>query len=625
MEFSLDDILFSGGHDSGLAVPFDDVDDFAPPSRSSSTSLINGSTNRHSLSPGFQQSAVESSIPGLSIDWKASFEQAKAATTTPTDELQDGFSFLDELDRQWQMPAPQQPGNSIAEAPITTIDEFFIKNGASRPPAPCVNCRRRRLQCLILHTTTVNPNPTKSCSSCVALFRECSFTGRQKREPSAFETSEPVIGRLHGVSEHDTLFEVPEEAPGGHMDAQPSQSLSQNMSISALSGKRTNTRSVRKTRVLRNWFICHLDHPYPSEEEKVDLASQSGLNRSQVVNWFANTRRRHRLSGHLHSQNYSNQNKHNTQKQFKSGSPAPQYMGRNSMSPLERWRNSPPEDEAASASAIQSALFEQSSSHGSADNFDLSLFDGPTSSASGDSFWYANSAFQEPSPNSASSCYSFRSAMEHNFLSRSGNSSAGEGPSHSRPTSSRSKNSKFQAFQCTFCRQNFKKKYDWVRHERSIHLPGLDSWVCSIPVPADQSYLVWRVGESSPRCIFCGKDSPSNEHIQSHEFDTCAERPVSERKFTRKDHLWQHLHKFHGCRKWDGWKPDLSLLQHRQDTVRSKCGFCQKYTESWEERTDHLAQHFRSGMTMEHWVGGSGIHDPGEMDVDESMKTVGFM
>lgn len=27
--------------------------------------------------------------------------------------------------------------------------------------------------------------------------------------------------------------------------------------------------------------------------------------------------------------------------------------------------------------------------------------------------------------------------------------------------------------------------------------------------------------------------------------------------------MWQHLYMFHGCRKWDGWQPDLSLLQHK--------------------------------------------------------------
>ncbi|KAF4958502.1 hypothetical protein FSARC_11003 [Fusarium sarcochroum] len=600
MEFSLDDILFTGGDDSRLTLPYDEIDDLAPQSRSSSNSLAEGANNHidpnlQTLNPQEAFNIPASELPDFHIDWNADFQQAKAASEAPADDLNPDFSFLDQPVNEWGIPAPVPNSNDPIDTPMTTIDEFFIKNGASRPPAPCTNCRRTRLQCLILHTTVDNPNPTKSCSSCVALFRECSLAGRKKREPSAFETSEPVIGRLHGVSEHSILG-VPETVE----EAQPA---SQGLSIAALSGKRTNTRSVRKTRVLRNWFISNMGHPYPSEEEKSSLAQQSGLSRSQVINWFANTRRRHRLSSA-----YSTSPSRGRQG-FAPGSPMPHYLRKN-MSPMDRWKNSPPDEEPASATAIENALAAQSSGQSSLDSDELGVSDGPGSS--NDSLW--QSAIQDASSNSASSCYSFRS-REAILFSRSG-SSAGEGPSISRTTSSRSRGKKLVAFQCTFCRQSFKKKYDWVRHERSIHLPGLDSWICSLPVTQDQSFLVWRMSEDGPQCLFCGQDSPSEEHIQAHEFDTCAERPISERKFTRKDHLWQHLHKFHGCRKWDGWKPDLSLLQHRQDAIRSKCGFCQVMMESWGERIDHIAAHFRSGLTMEHWVGGSGIHDPGDIDTE---------
>ncbi|KAF5027158.1 hypothetical protein F66182_731 [Fusarium sp. NRRL 66182] len=602
MEFSLDDILFTGGADAGLTVPYDEIDDPGPQSPSSSNSLAGGASHNvdqdaQTLIPHDVFRLTESELPDLQIDWDADFQQARAASEAPADELIQDFSFLDQSSNNWGIPSPLPTNNDPIKTPMTTIDEFFIKNGASRPAAPCTNCRRRRLQCLILHTTVDNPNPTKSCSSCVALFRECSLSGRQKREPSAFETSEPVIGTLHGVSEHSMLG-VPETVEEG-------QPPSQGLPMSALSGKRTNTRSVRKTRVLRNWYVTHLDHPYPSEEEKLGLAQQSGLSRSQVINWFANTRRRHRLSA-----TYSTSPGRGRQG-FAPGSPMPHYIRKN-MSPMDRWKNSPPDEEAASATAIQNALAEQSSGQSSIDSDDMGASDGPPSTASNDSLW--QSALHDASSNSASSCYSFRS-REAKFLSRSAGSSVGEVPVISR-TASRSKTKKLIAFQCTFCRQSFKNKYDWVRHERSIHLPGLDSWICSLPITQDQSFLVWRMSQIGPQCLFCGQNSPSEEHIQAHEFDTCAERPISERKFTRKDHLWQHLHKFHGCRKWDGWKPDLSLLQHRQDAIRSKCGFCQIIMESWGERTDHIAAHFRSGLTMERWVGGSGIHDPGDMDIE---------
>ncbi|KAH7129371.1 hypothetical protein B0J13DRAFT_588284 [Dactylonectria estremocensis] len=589
---SLDDLLFSVGDDSAMAVPFDDADNVMSPSSSGL-----GAANMSHGVDATSQNPQPSMLDGLDIDWQASFEQANAfaaqsAVASPSQHAD--LSFLDQLGMEMDMET--KPQTATEPPAMTAIDEFFITRGAHRPPVPCNNCRRRRLQCLILQTTAANPNPTKSCSSCVALFCECSLSGRGKRDPSAFETSWPVIGRLHGVSELGGSLELLEEG-------QSSQPVVSGTSVSALSSKRTNTRSVRKTRVLRHWFASHIDHPYPSEEEKVSLSQQSGLSKSQVVNWFANTRRRQRMSAHSQRNQGS--------KIFLQGSPMPRDLG---MSPMERWRNSPPEEDPASASAIESALSAQSDSHGSAENYDLSFLDRPGSSTSADSLVYPRAGLHDASSNSASSCASYKSPVEPKFLSRSA-SSAGEGSTVSRRTSSRSQNTKFQAFQCTFCRQSYKKKYDWVRHERSIHLPGLDSWICSTPLPPDQSHLVWRMNESNPQCVFCGHVSPTDDHIRSHEFETCAERPVSERKFTRKDHLWQHLHKFHQCRKWDGFNPDLSLLQHRQDKIYSKCGFCQVVTESWDERMDHLAAHFRSGLTMESWTGGCGIEDVQEQEV----------
>ncbi|KAI9670039.1 MAG: hypothetical protein M1817_004519 [Caeruleum heppii] len=46
------------------------------------------------------------------------------------------------------------------------------------------------------------------------------------------------------------------------------------------------------TDVLRHWFHGHLNHPYPSEEEKQALMLRTGLTMSQISNWFINSRRR---------------------------------------------------------------------------------------------------------------------------------------------------------------------------------------------------------------------------------------------------------------------------------------------------------------------------------------------
>jgi hypothetical protein len=45
-------------------------------------------------------------------------------------------------------------------------------------------------------------------------------------------------------------------------------------------------------KVLKDWMLQHIDHPYPTEEDKELLAQQTGLNMNQISNWMANTRRR---------------------------------------------------------------------------------------------------------------------------------------------------------------------------------------------------------------------------------------------------------------------------------------------------------------------------------------------
>uniref|UniRef100_A0A665STR5 Meis homeobox 1 a n=1 Tax=Echeneis naucrates TaxID=173247 RepID=A0A665STR5_ECHNA len=46
------------------------------------------------------------------------------------------------------------------------------------------------------------------------------------------------------------------------------------------------------TNILRAWLFQHLTHPYPSEEQKKQLAQDTSLTILQVNNWFINARRR---------------------------------------------------------------------------------------------------------------------------------------------------------------------------------------------------------------------------------------------------------------------------------------------------------------------------------------------
>ncbi|XP_015588925.1 homeobox protein PKNOX2 isoform X2 [Cephus cinctus] len=46
------------------------------------------------------------------------------------------------------------------------------------------------------------------------------------------------------------------------------------------------------TTIMRSWLFQHLVHPYPTEDEKRQIASQTNLTLLQVNNWFINARRR---------------------------------------------------------------------------------------------------------------------------------------------------------------------------------------------------------------------------------------------------------------------------------------------------------------------------------------------
>jgi hypothetical protein len=48
----------------------------------------------------------------------------------------------------------------------------------------------------------------------------------------------------------------------------------------------------RATQIMKSWLFQHLAHPYPTEDEKRQIASQTNLTLLQVNNWFINGRRR---------------------------------------------------------------------------------------------------------------------------------------------------------------------------------------------------------------------------------------------------------------------------------------------------------------------------------------------
>lgn len=109
--------------------------------------------------------------------------------------------------------------------------------------------------------------------------------------------------------------------------------------------------TLEALRALKDWFSRHSENPYPTEEEKVMLEQQTGLSRIQVTNWLANSRRRRPTT------ESAIQTASAIATPTRAGTPIPRRpQTERDMHPLQRWVDSPPENEPAAVSAIARAM-----------------------------------------------------------------------------------------------------------------------------------------------------------------------------------------------------------------------------------------------------------------------------
>ncbi|KAK1348569.1 homeobox KN domain-containing protein [Hamiltosporidium tvaerminnensis] len=60
------------------------------------------------------------------------------------------------------------------------------------------------------------------------------------------------------------------------------------------------------SKVLQNWLRENVNNPYPTEAEKIVLSDKTGLDQTQINNWFINARRR--LLPHMKNTHMKNNN-----------------------------------------------------------------------------------------------------------------------------------------------------------------------------------------------------------------------------------------------------------------------------------------------------------------------------
>jgi hypothetical protein len=151
-------------------------------------------------------------------------------------------------------------------------------------------------------------------------------------------------------------------------------------------------------------------------------------------------------------------------------------------------------------------------------------------------------------------------------------------------------------FHCTFCQKRCHTEDEWIRHEKTIHMPE-ELWVCCP-----------RTGEFPTRCPFCEKNSPSPAHLADHNFISCQEKPLAERTFRRKDHFLLHISQVHSVSPSqkparlteleNAWRHPLPMKIGHQAL---HCGFCGMTFRRYQERTMHVSRHFSVGADMMSW------------------------
>ncbi|PIB02819.1 hypothetical protein CB0940_11718 [Cercospora beticola] len=502
-------------------------------------------------------------------------------------------------------------------ATLNTVDEpdySQFQNWIPRfvwPDKPCDYCRSKRLNCYIQRGEA-------HCTPCATLFRECSLSKSQTLEATNYASKDlgNFLDTLHVVHEDNArefgtytgIKPLRSKGTAGASSTAPAKDDAPG------SSKRNGIRFPRQAvKVLRDWLDAHADNPYPSEEEKAHLERQTELKPSQIANWLANARRRRKVTEKSKPKLCMSPSLRPTS----SAIPIPGAAEKpwDELNPFERWQHSPPENEPADLDDIANALArtEPPADDVSTSPSTLARSRRQKGSSVG-SGWSKSRApsttSQETGQTSSLSASSARysngsSHSTHGSFSSFSSSLAGKKDRRRRrrpvvqASSRKVVDDKRRIFQCTFCTDTFKSKYDWTRHEKSLHL-SLEKWICAPlgPVLTDQE-------SGNKKCVYCELHNPSKDHLESHNLRQCEDKGLDARTFYRKDHLRQHLRLMHGCEM----SPAMESWKSIAVNINSRCGFCAQRFTVWQERVDHLTAHFKAGARMSEWKGCRGL-DP---------------
>ncbi|XP_071958767.1 homeobox protein PKNOX2-like [Antedon mediterranea] len=121
----------------------------------------------------------------------------------------------------------------------------------------------------------------------------------QATQPQALNQHQPIVPIIHGSTPISQIGIPPTGIQQGMNQIPISQANQMALGLTDpyddIMNRKKNKRGVlpkHATNVMRSWLFQHIVHPYPTEDEKRQIAQQTNLTLLQVNNWFINARRR---------------------------------------------------------------------------------------------------------------------------------------------------------------------------------------------------------------------------------------------------------------------------------------------------------------------------------------------
>lgn len=155
------------------------------------------------------------------------------------------------------------------------------------------------------HHHQLHPDPYIHASHSLNSFnnltkwdRQLQFYNQTQMAPRHDSISSISSSSSSSISSMVSTLSSSGSSPTHHHTSPPTMVPPPNTTTTTNNTNTTNNKKRRGnlpkqvTEILRSWLDSHIQHPYPTDEEKSELMKQTGLTLNQVSNWFINARRR---------------------------------------------------------------------------------------------------------------------------------------------------------------------------------------------------------------------------------------------------------------------------------------------------------------------------------------------